>query len=42
MRPKEGYMKPTGDRLGRWEKAKWGNLWDCIKQIDTCFFYIGG
>ena len=31
-----GYMKSTGDRLGKWEKgkwekAKWGNLWDWIK-----------
>ena len=24
-------MKSVGDRIGRQEKAKWGNLWDCIK-----------
>ena len=24
-------MKFIGDRLRRWEKAKWGNLWDWIK-----------
>ena len=24
-------MKPTGDRLGRWEKATPGNLWKWIK-----------
>ena len=26
-----GYMKSIGDRSGRQEKAKWGNLWDQIK-----------
>ena len=38
------YIKSTGDRLGRYEKAKGGNLWDWIKSkmIDTCFFYVGG
>ena len=37
-------MKSIGDRLGRQEKAKWGNLWDWIKgkMIDTYFFYTGG
>ena len=41
-----GYMKSTGDRLGRWQKAErgWGvawNLWDWIKgkMTDTHFFY---
>ena len=34
----------TGDRLGRQEKVKQGNLWDWIKckMIDTNFFYTGG
>ena len=34
-------MEPTGDRLGRWEKAKQGNLWDWIKSkpINTHFFH---
>ena len=37
-------MKSIGDRLGRQEKAKRGNLWDWLKSkmIDTHFFYIGG
>ena len=37
-------MKYTGNRLGWWEKAKWGNLWEWIKSkmIDTYFFYISG
>ena len=37
-----GYMTSTGDRLGEWEKAKWGNLWGWMKSemIDTCFFYM--
>ena len=43
---KLSYMKFTGDRLRRWEKAKWGrgNLYDWIqsKMIDTFIFYIGG
>ena len=36
-------MKSTGDRLERWEKAKWVT-WDWIKGnvIDTNFFYTGG
>ena len=35
-----GYMKSSGDRLGRQEKAKQGNLWDGIesKMIDAYFF----
>ena len=39
-----GYTKSTGDRLGRWEKAKWGNFWVWItsKMIDTYFFNVGG
>ena len=39
-----GCMESTGDRLGRWEKAKWRSFWDWIKSnmIDTYFFYIGG
>ena len=34
-------MESTDDRLGMWEKAKLGNLWDWIKNkmIDTYFFY---
>ena len=38
------YMKSIGDRLGKQEKAKQGNLWDLIKSkmIDTYFFYISG
>ena len=41
---KGGYMKSTGDRLGRGVKEKWGNLWGWIedKMIDTYFFYIRG
>ena len=37
-------MKSIGDRLGRQEDAKQGNLWDRIKgkMIDTYSFYIGG
>ena len=37
-------MKSIGDRLGRQEKEKWGNLWDWIKSkmIDMYFFYISG
>ena len=37
-------MKYIGDRLGRWEKAKQGNLWYWIKSkmIDTYFFNVGG
>ena len=37
-------MKSIGDRLGRQEKPKQGNLWDWIesKMTDTYFFYIGG
>lgn len=35
LQPKEemsvGHMESTGDRVGRWEKAKWGNLCDWIK-----------
>ena len=26
-----GYRTSTGDRLGRWEKAKQRSLWDCIE-----------
>ena len=26
-----GYVKPTGGRLGRWERAKQGTLWHWIK-----------
>ena len=39
-----GYMKSTGDRLGRQKKAKQRNLWDWIKMkmTDTYFFYISG
>lgn len=33
-----GNMKFTGDGLGRWEKAKWRNLWDWINR----HFYISG
>ena len=25
-----GYIKSIGDRLGRWKKTKWKNLWDWI------------
>ena len=37
-------MKSVGDRVGRQEKAKQGNLcdWIKIKGIDTHFFHIGG
>ena len=37
-------MKSTSDSLGRWEKAKWGNLWDWIKSkvINTYFFILVG
>ena len=33
-------MKSTGDRLGRLEKAKQGNLWNWIreKMVNTNFF----
>ena len=38
------YMKLSGGRLKRQEKAKGGNLWDCIKGKcrNTYFFHIGG
>ena len=37
-------MKSIGDRLGKQEKAKWGNFWDWIKSKmrDIYIFYIGG
>ena len=37
-------MSCIGERLGRWEKAKWGNFWDWIKSKmrDIYIFYIGG
>ena len=37
-------MKSTGDRLGRREEAKGGDLWGWIesKKENTCFFYMGG
>ena len=36
-------MKSTGNRLGRWEKAKRGNRWDWTKsKMKRHFFYIGG
>ena len=37
-------MKPAGDRRGRWEEAKWGNLWDWMKgpMTDTSFSHTGG
>ena len=36
-------MKSIGARLGRWEKAKWGNFWDWIKikMMDTSFTQVG-
>lgn len=39
-----GLHEILGGRLRRWEKAKWGNLWDWIKVNwrDRYFFYIGG
>ena len=39
-----GLKKFIGDRLRRWNKAKWGNLWDRIKSemMDMCFFYRDG
>ena len=42
-RHNEGYTIFIGGRLGRREKAKQGNLLDCIKsETETCFFYVGG
>ena len=34
------YMKSSGDRLGRWERARQGNLWDWInKTIDILLLH---
>lgn len=36
-------MKFTGGRLRRWEKGKWGALWDWVKSKKnrhTCFFHM--
>ena len=37
-------MKFIGDRLGRWDRAKRGNLWDRVKSemMDMSFFYRDG
>lgn len=39
-----GYVNAIGDRLGRQEEAKQGNLWDWMKgkMIDMGFSYTGG
>lgn len=30
-----GYIKSTGDRVGKWEKAKQGDLWDLIFHVNS-------
>lgn len=37
-----GCLKPIGHRLGRWEKAKAGNLGIGLKQKDRRTVYLGG
>ena len=39
-----GSVRSTGDRLGRQEKAKQGNLWDGIRSqmTEVYFVYVGG
>lgn len=30
-----GYIKSTGDRVGKWEKEKQGDLWDLIFHVNS-------